>query len=267
MGLSMIKKNDSNAAFSFVVAVNDEKVFQNNVLASPVFRAGNNHEIIARRGFSSAGIAYNDAMSAANNDIIVFMHQDIYLPDDWDMKLKSIIETLEHSGVKWGVLGCFGISLRGQPVGHVYSNGLNSELGFPQGPVRATSLDEIVLILRKSSGLHFDPRLSHFHLYGADICMESKKRGYENYVVSNYCIHNSLPINRLPEEFWQCAEYLRDKWRGDLPIKTTCVTISSLKIIMNMKRTWSGIFTNQGFFNHPQDTRLSDPSTLHPAGR
>ncbi|HUL00710.1 MAG TPA: glycosyltransferase [Nitrospirota bacterium] len=249
-------------SISFVIAVNDEKVYQENVLISPVFRFGHHHEILVKRGYSSAGEAYNDAISAASNDLVVFMHQDIYLPDGWDQKLQYEIESLERSGEKWGVLGCFGISLEDVPVGHVYSNGLSRELGFPQPPVKVQSLDEIVLVLRKSSGLRFDPMLSNFHLYGTDICLESKQMGYENYAISNFCIHNSLPVYRLPRKFWQCAEYLRIKWRRELPITTCCITISTSRIIMSMKKTWSFITSYLRPSGELVYTRLSDPSAL-----
>jgi hypothetical protein len=256
----MTRKHHNINSISFVIAVNDEKVFQANVLTSPILKSGHNHEILVRRGFPSAGAAYNDAITTAGNDLIVFLHQDIYLPDNWDQKLKNIIESLDKLGEKWGVLGCFGTSLQGETVGHVYSNGLKRELGFTQQPVMAQSLDEIVLVIRKSGGLRFDPMLPHFHLYGTDICLESKKRGFKNYSVSNYCVHNSLPVYKLPAEFWQCAEYLRIKWRRELPIKTCCTTISSSGIIMSLKRILSWNSPHKRFSGKQEYDRLRDPS-------
>jgi len=256
----MERGNQNGNSLSFTIAVNNEKVFEQNVLASPVFKSGHQHEILVRRGFASAGAAYNDAISTATNDIIVCMHQDIYLPDGWDEILTKSVVSLEKSGEKWGVLGCFGISLEGAPVGHVYSNGLKRELGSPQPPARVQSLDEIVLVVRKSSGLQFDEMLPHFHLYGTDICLESQRMGLRNYAVSNFCIHNSLPVLRLPPEFWRCAEYLQKKWRRELPISTTCVVISTSKAFMRLKRIESWFASYQRRLGRLEYERLPNPA-------
>jgi glycosyltransferase involved in cell wall biosynthesis len=256
----MERGNQHGHSLSFVIAVNNEKVLEQNALASPVFKSGHQHEILVRRGFASASAAYNDAISTTTNDIIVFMHQDIYLPDGWDERLTNSVVSLEKSGEKWGVLGCFGMSLEGAPVGYVYSNGLRRELGSPQPPTRVQSLDEIVLVVRKSSGLQFDEMLPHFHLYGTDICLEAQRMGLRNYVVANYCIHNSLPVLRLPPEFWRCAEYLQKKWRRALPISTTCIVISTSKAFMRLKRIESWFASYQRRFNKLDHQRLSSPA-------
>lgn len=254
----MGQSNQHRNSLSFVIAVNNEKVFEQNVLASPIFRSGHGHEILVRRGFASAGAAYNDAISAATNDLIVCMHQDIYLPDGWDERLMMSVVSLEGSGEKWGVLGCFGISLEGGPVGHVYSNGLKRELGSPQPPVRVQSLDEIVLIIRKSSGLQFDEMLPHFHLYGSDLCLESQRMGLRNYAIANFCVHNSLPVIKLPPEFWQCADYLQKKWHRELPIATPCIYISTSKVLMRLKRVKYWLISYQKRLGRLQYERLTD---------
>jgi hypothetical protein len=212
---------------SFVIAVNNEEVFRTNVLASPIFHEGHSHQLIVKRNYSSASLAYNDAIAEAGHDLMVFMHQDIYLPEGWDKRLQDTVDSLAASGRKWGVLGCYGVALDGGRAGHIFSNGLRRELGSPQPPVPVQSLDESVLILQKSRGVRFDPELPHFHLYGADICLEARRCGLENFAIGNYCVHNSLPVKRLPPEFWQCAQYLRNKWKNELPVMTCCTTIHS----------------------------------------
>lgn len=261
----MRQKSKDKVPISFVIAVNDDKVFRDNVLASPIFVDGHPHEILLRRGFASASLAYNDAITSAKNDLIVFMHQDVYLPKGWDEKIQDVLFSLESSGRKWGVLGCFGISVKGVPVGHVYSSGLNRELGSPQPPTPVQSLDEVLLVLRKSSGLRFDPMLPHFHLYGTDICLQAKRKGVENYAISNFCVHNSLRIRKLPSEFWQCAEYLRVKWRDELPLKSCCVTIYPARSKMLMIRTIFELksFRNRLRYRNYKSKRLIDPSILN----
>lgn len=167
---SMESRAKRGESLSFVIAVNDETVFRDNVLASPIFEDRHPHEVRVRRNFPSASLAYNDAIAEASNDILVIMHQDVYLPIGWDVKLACTFDYLRGKG-RVGVLGCYGVSGQGKRVGHVYSNGLRKELGSPQDPVPLLTLDELVLVFQKSTELKFDPLLPHFHLYGTDICL------------------------------------------------------------------------------------------------
>lgn len=58
----------------------------------------------------------------------------------------------------------------GRNAGLVWSNGLGREVrGVCEMPAQAISFDEVVLILRKDSGIRFDEQLPGFHLYGTDI--------------------------------------------------------------------------------------------------
>ena len=97
-------------------------------------------------------------------------------PEFWLLDLQRALDSLQQTDPEWGVLGCYGVTLD-EGRGYIYSGGLGV-MGKPTdrpGPVQ--TLDEIVLILRKSSGLRFDDRLPHFHFYGADICMTAAARG------------------------------------------------------------------------------------------
>jgi hypothetical protein len=95
-------------------------------------------------------------------------------------------------------------------------------------PEPIETLDEIVLVLRKSSGLRFDPDLPHFHLYGTDICMTARHRGMVNYAFQGFCVHNTHQLLRLPKEFYTCYHYVRRKWAAYLPIYASCMKISRL---------------------------------------
>ena len=88
------------------------------------------------------------------------------------------------------------------------------------------SLDEVVLIFRKSSGLMFDEYLPGYHLYGADICAEARRQGRKSYAISAFCIHNTNIGGILPLEFWKCYLFMRRKWMNSLPIHTPCTRIS-----------------------------------------
>ncbi len=111
--------------------------------------------------------------------------------------------------------------------GYCYSTGLRRTLGAPfAAPLPARTLDEFVLVVRKSSGLRFDERLPGFHLYGTDICLQAEAHHLGSYILSAFCIHNANGIDRLPYAFWQSYLYLRRKWWQRLPVATCCTTLT-----------------------------------------
>src|SRR5215472_4881356 len=164
-------------ALTFVVASNSAEILANNLFTSPCFRSRHNHQMLVQKNYSSAAAAYNDALRRAKNELVIFIHQDMFLPGDWISKLSSALECLEKVDRNWGVLGCWGAKRNREYCGHIYSSGwgiLGAEFERPES---VQTLDEIILIFRKSSGLSFDQQLPHFHFYGTDICMRAAKRG------------------------------------------------------------------------------------------
>jgi hypothetical protein len=209
---------------TFVVAVNDRRVLQQNLLSSPCLER--HHEILVQEGFRSAALAYNSALAKAANDLVVFIHQDVFLPATWIHRLKENLEYLNRADPSWGVLGCWGAREDGSLIGHLYSSGLGVLGNKLARPARVQTLDEVVLICRRSSGLHFDERLPHFHMYGADICMRASVRSLNCYAMSSFCIHNTRQILKLPEEFYECYAHMKQIWKDYLPIQTSCIRIS-----------------------------------------
>ena len=211
---------------TFAVAVNNRELFETNFLASPGFQVSHEHQIIAQERFTSASKAYNDAIDRSSNDLIVFCHQDVFLPEGWLLELRRALERMEVLDPSWGVLGCYGETLADNGRGYVYSSG-RGIMGRPfEDPAEVQTLDEIVLILRKSSGLRFDESLPHFHLYGTDICLRAARRQMKNYAISAFCIHNTNQTLVLPSEFYECHGHIRQVWKDRLPIQTTCIRIT-----------------------------------------
>lgn len=206
-----------------------------NLLASPCLRECHPHEILIQEGFRSAATAYNDAMDRSSNDLIVFLHQDMILPDSWPEHLRSALEWLDAFDPNWGVLGCGGVDRKGQLWGHVYTSG-EGILGRESHPILVQTLDEIVLILRKSSGLRFDERLPHFHFYGTDICLRAEQMGMKCYAISAFCIHNTHQSLVLPREFYESCRHIRRTWKQQLPIQTTCITITRFGFPIYIRR-------------------------------
>jgi hypothetical protein len=228
--------NSPQSSITFVIAVNDRKMFENNFMASPCFSESHNHQILMQEDFASASLAYNDALRRSDNDTVVFAHQDIILPSSWVDDLHLATARLESVDPHWGVLGCYGMTADAEERGYVYSNGqgiLGQAFAAPQ---IVQTLDEIVLILRKSSKLGFDDRFPYFHLYGADICLTAANRGRKSYAISAFCVHNTQQNLVLPKEFYDCYRALKGKWKSSLPIFTTCVSVTRFDMPMHERQ-------------------------------
>ena len=221
---------------TFVVAVNDREIFANNFLASACFREPHTFQILVQEKFTSAATAYNDAIGKSTNDLMAFCHQDIFLPKTWLGQLGQALEWLGVNDPTWGVLGCSGVTASGDLRGQVYSSGLGV-IGQPSDrPAPVQTLDEIVLILRKSSGLRFDEGLRHFHLYGADICLRAAKRGMKSYAISAFCVHNTHHSLVLPSEFYESCRHVKQVWKDALPIQTTCIKVTRSNLPLYVRR-------------------------------
>jgi hypothetical protein len=213
--------------WSLVVAVNNEQVLKSTLLLSPAIKS--NCQLICKTGFSTAGQAYNSGLVEAENDLVVFAHQDVFLPEGWTHDLALALEKLHSTDPNWGVLGVFGVTWD-QPrcVGYCYSTGLRRVLGGAfSDPIKARSVDEVLLVVRRSSALQFDGDLPGFHLYGADICASASLVGLSSYIVPAFCVHNSNGLKSMPLAFWRAYLYLRSKWKDRLPLATCCTSISS----------------------------------------
>jgi GT2 family glycosyltransferase len=221
---------------TFVVAVNQRHVLEGNFLSSPCLHAVGNPQILLQEGFESAAKAYNDAIGRSKNDLIIFIHQDVVLPQRWLLDLAAALERLNVADPGWGVLGCYGEGPNAGGIGYVYSSGLGIVGAAFERPTPVQTLDEIVLIVRKSSGLRFDERLPHFHFYGTDICLRAAKMGLSCYAISAFCIHNTCQPLVLPKEFYECCRYVRRVWKDWLPIQTSCIKITKYNLPIYTRR-------------------------------
>jgi hypothetical protein len=235
------KSMSSTTNITFVAAVNNRELLKTNLLASPCLRDAHGHQVIVQENFSSAAKAYNDAIRSSVNDLIVFCHQDIVFPEYWLPQLQDTLDWLRVNDPEWGVLGCYGKTGDGRGWGHLYSSG-RGVIGSPLGhPVRIQTLDEIVLILRTSSGLQFNEYLTNFHLYGADICLTAAERGMNSYAIPGFCIHNTRQSLVLPGEFYKCCKEFRRVWRHRLPIHSPTITINASNLPVwtrRVKEVW-----------------------------
>ena len=211
-----------------IAAVNDETLLRANLAASPAL-VEHPERLTALRGQASASAAYNAGLKATTARICVFAHQDVYLPLGWDKVLADHVARLDRLDPEWAVAGLFGVDRAGAHAGRVWSTGLSREIGVPfDEPIPVQSLDELVIVLNRDSGLRFDPTLPSFHLYATDIVQIAVAAGKGAYVVDAPVVHNSVATPSLRGGYMQAYDVMRKKWRARLPILTpvTCITRS-----------------------------------------
>jgi hypothetical protein len=220
--------DDSWGGRSILVAaaVNDDEVLHSNLHASPL-PWDTEIPLVTERGCSCAGQAYNRALDRSDAEIVIFAHQDVYLPKGWCGKLRAAVEALETRGETWAILGIVGIDRRGVLVGRSWSNGLHQEIDRRRLALTSVqSVDELVIVLRRASGLRFDGELPGFHLYGTDIVQSAIAAGLGAYVFDGPVVHNSLPVSRLDGSYRRAYRYMQRKWTSRLPIETTVVPLT-----------------------------------------
>lgn len=248
-------------SITFVVATNDKEILAANLCASPALRESNRHQVLIQENFPSATRAYNDAIRRSRNDLMVFIHQDVYIPVSWISDLQAALDVLEQEDPSWGVLGCWGVTTDARERGYLFTTRWGLIGKEFQPPTRVQTLDEVVLIMRKSSGLYFDDSLPHYHFYGTDICMAAASHHLTCYAISALCIHNTKQISVFPKEFYKGYQHVKRRWKEELPIHTSCTTISrfdSALIVRNLKQKCLLIIGRS-----PEETpRLENPATI-----
>ena len=249
----------STPKLTFVVAVNDHHTLCSNLLASPALQSPHDHQILVQEGFASASLAYNDALARSVNEIVVFVHQDVFLPDPWLERLHASLRTLCRDDPDWGVLGCWGLRQDGRGYGYLFTSD-EGVIGKPLGAPRVVqTLDEVVLVVRRRSGLRFSEDLPQFHLYGTDICMRAISGGLKCYAIEAFCIHNSRKYNSLPREFYQCYWNVKKRWREFLPIQTSCIRMTRFDSHYYARRMRDLCRGTVSGFGRVRATREEDP--------
>ena len=226
-------ESDDLPRLSFATCLSSPETLRTNLLASPCLRPGTPHQVIAIEGCPSAADGLNAGFHHANHELLVCVHQDVYLPEGWDRSLAQQLREAERRFGPIGVAGVYGVGeaiaprdlsqpLAAERIGWVVDRGRTLCDG-PELPARVATLDELLLVVRRDSPLRFDPALG-FHLYGADICLQAAERGLAVVALGALCHHNSRSIG-LPRAFYQSAEVFARKWSHRLPVATPCVII------------------------------------------
>lgn len=239
-------------AFTAVVVVNDFEEARYNLFASPVYSARRHEWIVIDNVNNKAGDSmsrlYFEAASVARNDLVFFLHQDVWLPEAWEQQMYHTLAKVERMDPSWGVVGAVGVvsfDVPGQPFRGHWAGVAGYEgdepikrLGPP--PCEVQSLDELWLGYRRSRGLAFDPDMPGWHCYGIDLCLAAQSMGFKSYALDALTWHKyknnkgerilrrqdseKIVARGTPE--WKAGadlskSYVRAKWARYLPFRST----------------------------------------------
>lgn len=204
-------------SFQFITASHSDTILNENLMASDAAR---HYPIHIQRDFKNVAIAYNKVPKFEN--YIIYVHHDVFLPQNFMSKVKSAINKVNRMDDNWGVLGVAGVIYRHgkkYSIGHVRDRGKEWGEELPY-PAEVDTLDELLLITQ--GDFKFDENLEQ-DFYGADICMQSKDQGRKCYAIEAYCHHNSgRAFGGRTESFYRSEKYFSEKWNKYKPIATTC---------------------------------------------
>lgn len=144
--------------------------------------------------FRSAAEALNYGGQKARGKYIMFVHQDVDLSSNtWLEDVEKILKSLD----KLGVAGVAGKSENRKGVITNIKHGSDHRLvGKIQikEPIKVQTVDECLFIVPKSlfQKISFDENVcDDWHLYAVEYCLNTRKLGYNIYVIPVYVYHKS----------------------------------------------------------------------------
>lgn len=174
------------------------------------------------RQFSCAGAALNHGAALARNDVVVFVHQDVFLHSV--PALETVAAALMEDP-SLGMVGATGMTGEGRLLGRIRDRIVLSGHHEP-GFVDVDSLDEVLFMVRRDQILQHplsEERDLSWHAYAVEYGARLRSMGSRVAVANIPLTHNSLTINldRLAE----AHQWIAGAYPDQLPIVTTCGTV------------------------------------------
>jgi hypothetical protein len=239
---------------SLAAAVNNPHVLANCLERSPDVAAGR-LTLRTYRNFSSASLAYNAGLDESSAEVVVFAHQDVYLPAGFLAGLERQLAALEQLDPAWAVGGVIGIDPNGSVRGQTWSSGIGKLVGAPvESPTEIVTLDEVLLVVRKASGVRFDPQMPGFHLYAADAVQTARDRALKAYAMPLPIVHHSRRVVQLDAGYHAAYRHMQRKWRGQLPLPNLICPIQGSGLAL-LKQDLRIRWRNRGRERPPEPTQ------------
>jgi hypothetical protein len=218
----------------------DSDILKRDLLRSPAI-AKNLVPLTVLWDQRSASIAFAKTLQSATAEHLIFTHCDVFFPTRWFERLEWEIGRLARLDDSWAVLGFSALTASQELVGRIWDASLEPLSRGVYGkaltePVPIVSTDEMAFVVRRGSGVSFDPSLPNFHLYATDIVLTAEKEGKRCYGLDMPLIHNAKAQLHVGRDYATSYNYMVRKWKSRLPVLTLCGTITSNPFIPTFRR-------------------------------
>jgi hypothetical protein len=169
-----------------------------------------------------------DKAKGTKKPLIVYLHQDVFLPQDWEYRVWNQWQKAQHtSGGKIGLAGVFGLTgnrLNGSRTefGRIVDfMGMRSlERNSFALPIAADTIDELCCIMPSDSMLDMDRELG-WHFTGADMAIKLRREGRQVAVLDAPLLHASALFD-LPPDYAVSEKIFAKKNADSLPFEVPC---------------------------------------------
>ena len=217
---------------SFVSCASNAEVLGQRLLASPCLQRGG-HLLAVYFNAASAAEGFNATLAAerdkaAGASWLVWLHQDVFLPEGWDTRFTQALVQALQQFPKLAVAGVYGLAGAGAAVrraGHVLDRGALLRESTPL-PCLVDSLDELLFAVRVDAGLQLDPALG-FDFYATDLVLQAQQCGLQCAVLDACCEHwSDTPTSgviaaSLARRIETSGAVFEAKWAAQLPVQTS----------------------------------------------
>jgi hypothetical protein len=187
-----------------------------------------------------AYVAINRFLREAKGEYIVIVHQDVRCIDP-ATKLRQILDDLSLRDPRWAICGNAGAIGYHQDIRYIVNGG--KTVTHDNLPGRVYSLDENLLIIKRSAYLVASSDLNGFHFYAADLCLLADYLGYSCYVIPFMVKHLSLGNLKALEE--HKGEFL-DKYGYKL--RRRFIQTPSTKFVLSKSPARNRFYNGRIFF-------------------
>lgn len=157
-----------------------------------------------RHGWNAAQ-GLNHGIETVTADWVICVHQDVLFPAGYWARLCHALAALPE---RVAVAGLVGTERNGRFHGHIVDP--NGHCYWPGLPHEVLAVDEVLIAVRKSAGLRFDPQVPGFHCYGADLCFTAEQRGLGVVAIDAPLLH--LSTGKLDDSYTRASQWLLAKW-------------------------------------------------------
>jgi hypothetical protein len=177
---------------------------------------GNNHDCFS---------AIKKFVSIAKKNYIILAHDDIVFNLDRKVLVRELEKkkSLDPKSAVFGVAGVYKNPLVGS--GHFISHKGEENWGFRHNG-KVNTLDECCIIIDKASLVSVSDKITGYHFYGTDICINARKKGFSTYVIDYPITHKSK--GNLDAHFLRSRQsyisHLRKNGNWDV-VTTTCTSM------------------------------------------